>query len=181
MRRAELPRGLQTCEEITRDLHAFPSNITRDEPPITRDYPPSLLILQGRSLTNHENVRPFREAVEDGVRGHDGGDILHVRLRSAGKREGGVNRPGWRGGLQQAAIGPARPVCLRGSVSPCVQCTAPYFACTLVTQSRVLKPNLLVSCMSAAVPLEVDNPRQSRGRGPPHNPRFPDRATCADG
>ena len=29
-------------------LHAFPSNITRDDPPITRDYPPSLLALQGR-------------------------------------------------------------------------------------------------------------------------------------
>ena len=29
-------------------LHAFPSNITRDDPPITRDYPPFLLALQGR-------------------------------------------------------------------------------------------------------------------------------------
>ena len=38
----------------TRDykgLHAFPSNITRDDPLITRDYLPSLLTLQGRSLT----------------------------------------------------------------------------------------------------------------------------------
>ena len=39
--------GLQGMTHV----HAFPSNITRDDPPITRDYPPSLLTLQGRSLT----------------------------------------------------------------------------------------------------------------------------------
>ena len=40
------------CEERDcKGLHAFPSNITRDDPPITRDCPPSLLTLQGGSLT----------------------------------------------------------------------------------------------------------------------------------
>ena len=40
------------CEERDyKGLHAFPSNITRDGPPITRDCPPSLLTLQGRTLT----------------------------------------------------------------------------------------------------------------------------------
>ena len=40
------------CEERDyKGLHAFPFNITRDYPTITRDYPPSLLTLQGRSLT----------------------------------------------------------------------------------------------------------------------------------
>ena len=40
-----------TCEERDyKGLHAFPSNITRDDPPITRDYTPSLLILQGATL-----------------------------------------------------------------------------------------------------------------------------------
>ena len=39
------------CEERDyKGLHAFPFNITRDEPPITRDFPPSLLILQGMTL-----------------------------------------------------------------------------------------------------------------------------------
>ena len=39
------------CDERDyKGLHAFPSNITRDEPPITRDYTPSLLILQGVTL-----------------------------------------------------------------------------------------------------------------------------------
>ena len=33
--------GLQSCEErVYKGLHAFPSNITRDDPPNTRDYPP---------------------------------------------------------------------------------------------------------------------------------------------
>ena len=33
------------CEDRDyKGLHVFPSNITRDDPPITRDYPPSLLI-----------------------------------------------------------------------------------------------------------------------------------------
>ena len=32
-------------------MHDVPSNITRDGPPITRDDPPSILILQGRPLT----------------------------------------------------------------------------------------------------------------------------------
>ena len=41
-----------TCEERNyKGLHASPSNITRDYPPIKRDCPRSLLILQGRSLT----------------------------------------------------------------------------------------------------------------------------------
>ena len=40
------------CEERDyKGFHTFPSNITRHDPPITRDFPPSLLILQGRSLT----------------------------------------------------------------------------------------------------------------------------------
>ena len=42
----------QHCEERDyKGSHAFPSNITRDYPPITRDCPPSLLTSQGRSLT----------------------------------------------------------------------------------------------------------------------------------
>ena len=46
MRVAPAKRG------ITRDLlHAFPSNITRDDALIARDCRPSLLMLQGRSLT----------------------------------------------------------------------------------------------------------------------------------
>ena len=32
---------------ITKGLNAFPSNFTRDDPPITRGYPPSLLIYKG--------------------------------------------------------------------------------------------------------------------------------------
>ena len=31
-------------------ISSLPSNITRDDPPITRDYPSSLLILQGTTL-----------------------------------------------------------------------------------------------------------------------------------
>ena len=31
-------------------LHAFPSTITRDDPPITSDYTPFLLLLQGMTL-----------------------------------------------------------------------------------------------------------------------------------
>ena len=49
-------------------LRVFPSNITRDEPPITRDYPPSLLTLYGRPLTGERvrvatglHVRGFRQ------------------------------------------------------------------------------------------------------------------------
>ena len=39
------------CDERDyKGLHAFPSNITRDGPPITRDYTPSLLKLQGMTL-----------------------------------------------------------------------------------------------------------------------------------
>ena len=51
----EVEAVFHACEERNyKGLHAFPSNITRDDPPITRDYPPSLLIilLQGRSLTD---------------------------------------------------------------------------------------------------------------------------------
>ena len=45
------------CEERDyKGLHAFPSNITRDDPPITRDYPPPLLRLQGRSLAELRRV-----------------------------------------------------------------------------------------------------------------------------
>ena len=41
----------RTCEERDyKGLHTFPSNITRDDPPITRDYTPFLLILQGMTL-----------------------------------------------------------------------------------------------------------------------------------
>ena len=40
------------CEEKDyKGFHAFPSNTTKDGPPITRDCPPSLLTSQGRSLT----------------------------------------------------------------------------------------------------------------------------------
>ena len=39
------------CEERDyKGLHAFPSNITRDDPPITRDYTPFLQMLQGMTL-----------------------------------------------------------------------------------------------------------------------------------
>ena len=41
----------EVTERDYKGLHALPSNITRDGPPTTRDYPPSLLTLQGRSLT----------------------------------------------------------------------------------------------------------------------------------
>ena len=41
----------EVTERDYKGLHAFPSTITRDGPPITRDCPPSLLISQGRSLT----------------------------------------------------------------------------------------------------------------------------------
>ena len=58
-RRHAVPLGLDSegvladaCRQRDyKGLHAFPSNITRDGPPITRDFPPSLLMLQGRSLT----------------------------------------------------------------------------------------------------------------------------------
>ena len=43
----------EACEERDyKGLHAFPSNVTRDGPPITRDCPPSLLTLQGQPLTH---------------------------------------------------------------------------------------------------------------------------------
>ena len=48
--RAPAARGRE--ERDYKGLHAFPSNITRDDPPITRDCPPPLLILQGRSRTS---------------------------------------------------------------------------------------------------------------------------------
>ena len=48
---------------ITRDYTPFPSNITRDDPPITSDCPPSLLMLQGRSLTVQHLVEPRDEGV----------------------------------------------------------------------------------------------------------------------
>ena len=51
-REGDPTRARTTCgERDYKGLHAFPSNITRDDPPITRDFPPSLLILQGSSLT----------------------------------------------------------------------------------------------------------------------------------
>ena len=43
--------AVPTCEERgDKGLHAFPSNVTRDDPPITRDYTPFLLMLQGMTL-----------------------------------------------------------------------------------------------------------------------------------
>ena len=47
-----------SCEERDyKGLHAFPSSITRDDPPIKRDDPASLLTLQGRSLTGSSMPR----------------------------------------------------------------------------------------------------------------------------
>ena len=43
---------------ITRDYTPFPSNITRDDPPITRDCTPFLLILQGMTLQLQGIVLP---------------------------------------------------------------------------------------------------------------------------
>ena len=43
-------------EGYYKGLH-FPSNITREGPPITRDCPPSLIILEGRSLTSQHPRR----------------------------------------------------------------------------------------------------------------------------
>ena len=49
----------RSCEERDyKGLHAFPSNITRHDPPIKRDCPPSLLILQGRPLTLRMALQP---------------------------------------------------------------------------------------------------------------------------
>ena len=53
------PRACSCEERDDKGLHAFPSNITRDEPPITRDYAPSLLTLQRRSLTADEAMIPL--------------------------------------------------------------------------------------------------------------------------
>ena len=60
------PFAVFVCEERDyKGLHAFPSNITRDDPPITRDCPPSLLMLQGRSLAAQQR-RVGRDEREDG-------------------------------------------------------------------------------------------------------------------
>ena len=65
---------LAPCEE--RDytgLHApFPSNITRDDPPITRDCPPSLLTLQGSAaahlfVPNRRTMRTVRTTTAPAV------------------------------------------------------------------------------------------------------------------
>ena len=49
---ATTARSRDACEERDyKGLHVFPSNTTRNDPPITRDCPPSLLTLEGRSLT----------------------------------------------------------------------------------------------------------------------------------
>ena len=60
-RRSSANAALPLQEGLQRDykgLHAFPSTITRDDPPITRDYPPSLLTLQGMTLQSQGIALP---------------------------------------------------------------------------------------------------------------------------
>ena len=78
---------------ITRDYTPFLSNITRGDAPITRDCPPSLLILQGRSLTLGAVVLlvgavPALPVVREGLVRAAGAEQQHVHARAALDRLG---------------------------------------------------------------------------------------------
>ena len=62
------------CVRDYKGLHAFPSNITRDDPPITRDYPPSLpnitraVTYLGKSFLCSRAIRLAVAALDEGQR-----------------------------------------------------------------------------------------------------------------